>query len=512
MPEVGSHVDFSEGLMRCSCLQVSLVLGTLAVSLAGGIGCTLKSSGTATAGSGGGLGSGEGTGGVSLNTGGGPPPPSGFEAFAECIATGQCTNACPTDSPTTVSGTVYDPAGANPLYGVVVYVPTEPVGAILSGASCYSCESLYTGNPAAIAVTDAEGNFTLQDVPSGNNVPLVIQIGKWRRQMSVPTVTACSNTAVEQGTLTLPKNQSEGDIPSIAIATGGGDTLECLFRRIGIDASEYGPGASGTGRIHIFVGDNGASTSVPAPAACEKLFDSAADLAPYDVVLLSCEGHETTSDGGAPLTPTMLQALYDYAQGGGRVFTSHYQYAWFTPPPFSAQNLAAWTTGPQDYASVNVNAVIETTLPNGGAFPRGVALKTWLGNVGALVDGELPIDRAKYNAVVTAANPASVPWIVSDKEAFPPSQTQYFSADTPFGADAGTQCGRVVYTDIHVGAASTDYNWNGQVVPYGSTVPDGCAAGPLSAQEAALEFMLFDLSACITPASQGAGGVPTPIH
>ena len=498
--------------MRCSCLHFSRIFGMLAVLVASGLGCTLKSSGTATGGSGGSSSTDTGSGGLSFDTGGNTGP-SGFEAYAQCIATGQCAGACPATSPTTLSGTVYDPAGNNPLYGVVVYVPTETPGPISTGSSCYSCESLYTGSPAGFAVTDAAGNFTLQDVPSGNHVPLVIQVGKWRKQLTVPTVTACTNTAIPQGTLTLPKNHSEGDMPSIAIATGGGDTLECLFRRIGIDASEYGPGANGAGRIHIFVGDNGASTSVAAPPAYQKLFDSTADLTPYDVVLLSCEGHETTSDGAsAPLTPTMLQALFDYAQGGGRVFTSHYQYAWFTPPPFSTQNLAAWTTGPQDYVSVNVNAIIETTLPSGGPFPRGVALRTWLGNVGALVDGELPVDRAKYNAVVSAANPASVPWIVSDQQAIPPSQTQYFSADTPFDADAGTQCGRVVYTDIHVGAASTDYSWNGQTVPYRSIVPDGCAEAPLSAQEAALEFMLFDLSACITSASEGAGGVPIHIH
>ena len=56
---------------------------------------------------------------------------------------GACTQTtpCPGGGKTSVSGTVYDPAGQTPLYNVVVYVPNEPLADIPTGASCDTCSS-----------------------------------------------------------------------------------------------------------------------------------------------------------------------------------------------------------------------------------------------------------------------------------------------------------------------------------------------------------------------------------
>lgn len=412
-----------------------------------------------------------------------------------CTYTGGCQSSCPSGSPTTISGKVYDPAVVNPLYDIAVYVPSVPPDPIATGASCYSCDSLYTGQPMASALTDATGTFHVVNAPDGATIPLVVQVGKWRMQYTLNNVVPCIDNVLPDKTLHLPASQSDGDIPNIAVSTGAADSLECLFQRIGLSPAEYVGGSGGAGRLHIYVGTGGANTSPSAPAssATPGLWDSDADLMQYDLVLLSCEGAETLN--------MQQQNLLDYANGGGRIFASHFHYSWFNAGPFATYNLAKWTRGSQSIG--NIRGAIQSTYM-GTAFPKGVAMHDWLLNVGALTNDLLPIDVARHNADVGASNePPSVPWIVQS----PGTATEYFSFDTPIAtqgmssADGGAMCGRVVYSDLHVGGASGDYGQTigtAGTVPPGSIVPTGCANNPLSPQEEALEFMIFDLSACLT--------------
>jgi hypothetical protein len=423
--------------------------------------------------------------------GGGEGEGGGDGAPRTCSGLSCQVHSCPSGS-TTISGTIYDPALNNPLYDIVAYIPNTTPAPFPTGAACVPCDALYTGDPIATALTDASGKFTITNAPDGTNIPLVIQVGKWRKQITIATVTACVDNPQPDKSLSLPKNHTVGDIPDIAISTGGSDTLECLLTRVGVDATEYTPGDTGTGRLHIFQGGSGytgmfgvvPNTTPAAPQSYQSLWDSSTDLLKYDILLLSCEGEETKN--------TNPMALLDYASGGGRVFASHYHYAWFNTGPFAASNLATWTPGNNDMGTINAD--IETTLPSGAAFPKGAALNQWLGNVGALTNGELPILEAKHNADVGVTNTLSTPWIVADTSANPPGATEYFSFDTPLGAKPADVCGRVVYSDLHVGAASND-NPN---LP----VPMDCTPGKLSPQEDALEFMLFDLSSCVIPNSQ----------
>ena len=71
-----------------------------------------------------------------------------------------------------------------------------------------------------------------------------------------------------------------------------------------------------------------------------------------------------------------------------------------------------------------------------------------------------------------------------------PRSIQHFTFNTPIGAPPDKQCGRVVFSQFHVTEA------DGPVIFPDPVFPGVCDDQPLTPQEKALEFMLFDVSAC----------------
>jgi hypothetical protein len=447
------------------------------------------------------------------------------DASSDSIAPGDLPDPnCPAGIHTTVSGLVYDPSFQDPLYNITVFAPkSATLPALPKGASCLSCNALYPAFYGS-AVTDATGHFVVNNVPPGTNVPVVVQTGKWRKEFMIPTVTKCVDNPQPDKTLRLPKNgTTDGNLPDIAISTGKSDSLECLLARIGVDEAEYMPGAGAAGHIHIFFG-NGANTANPAPASYQSLWDQTTDLMRNDVTLLSCEGEET-QDGNAPLQPADQQNLLNYANAGGRVFASHFHYAWFNVGPWTALNLATWY--PTQNAlndGMSFPEDVYTTLLNGGVFPEGIALKQWLGVVNALTNDQLQVYYARHNSdVLPPAGPAatpSQPWIIMDPSVMQmvpagvpvANAAQYFTVDTP--VTMAQKCGRVVYSDLHVsgggGAMEPAFTYFMPDYPEltgsmtGGVVPGECSMHPLTPQEKALEFMIFDLSSCLIPIGQVA--------
>jgi hypothetical protein len=403
---------------------------------------------------------------------------------------------CTGQTPTSIRATVYDPAGVTPLYNVAAYVPNADVSDIATGAACETCATPVSGDPIASALTDAHGEFTMNEgVPAGSNVPLVLQIGKWRRVIELPEVKPCTeNVFDDPQLLRLPRNQSEGHLPKIALTTGDADALECFLRRIGVDDAEF-TNPDGAGRINLYHDTSGAAAyqaggSYPPVATLRASLDT---LKGYDIVLMSCVGSQ--SDGRL-VTAQNKNDLQAYLDGGGRVFLEHYHHAWlrggnesvdiedarkYTPTPFPA--LATWVpdTDPNydgGHAGQEAPYTVDTS------FPKGADFADWLEFVGASPGGHGSINLFDVKHPAMATLPPSQQWI-SDATGVP-----YFSFNTPLSAAPEAQCGRLVHTGIHVGVEALTGDKNG-------AFPSGCKSQALTAQEKALEFLLFDLSSCV---------------
>jgi hypothetical protein len=480
--------------------------------------------------------------------GGAPAPCPG--GGLDCYVAPGCT--------TSLSGTVYDPAGRNPLYNVVVFVPNDPAGAlppITPGThSCNTCD-VSIGDYIAATTTDSHGNFTLTGVPAISHLPLVVQTGKWRREVFLPHATACANTPVAAANSRLPKNHNEGDLPQMALLTGGCDDLGCFMKSMGIDDAEYTAPHAG-GRLDVYQGvgvggaPNGARLSNGVAGNCTgpgcPLWASTKSFEYYDIVILSCECAENTQTK----PPAGVLALHDWLDEGGKVFASHYHYTWFKNGPADFKNVANWL-GPSTADGAG-NFAIDTS------FPKGMTYRDWLSNVGALGrNGTIALNSVATS--VSTVNPPTIRWIYEQTNDAATNDTKYLSFLTPIGgiapvpgADSGapgpgaiaeagadaagdssvdaasageaaapeagpseagpgdarpaemsgpTYCGKAVFTDLHTSSS---------LFSMVNSIPSGCSGAPMTAQQKALEYLFFDLSACVSVDSVPPPALPPP--
>jgi hypothetical protein len=412
------------------------------------------------------------------------PPDAGPACTNLCLQ----QNACAGMNKTSVSGTVLaptDPAvyGApDPLAGAFVYVPNSTVQAFPPGVACQQCSASVTGDPLVFATSAVDGTFKIDNVPCGSNIPLVIQLGRWRRQITIPTVACCANTALNATQTRLPRKQAEGNpndnIPLIAVTTGSADNLECILPKIGIDTSEFTL-PSGTGRVRMYR-DNGINAFGGLPQAT-TLYDSATELAKYDMVIVDCVGSEQTK------TAAQRTAMENYANSGGRIFTSHYGYVWLYDLPSAISFTATATWNPDQQQPPDQDGFIDIS------FPKGQTFANWVYAVGAQAStSTMAVPRITIKTVrhdFDAVNAPAERWVYGTADGNPPSGSNpaiplQYAFNTPLSAAAAQQCGRVLFSDFHVSS--------------GGNFPQ-CTTGPLTPQEKVFEYLIFDLSSCVTP-------------
>jgi hypothetical protein len=402
---------------------------------------------------------------------------------------------CPAGTATTISGVVLAPTPPqfgtpDPIYNALVYVPNAPVLPFGAGATCGMCNGAEaSGKPLINTLSGADGRFVLLDAPVGDNIPLVIQVGRWRRQVVIPRVLPCEDNPLGGELTRLPRNKSEGDIPLTAISTGSADAIECVLRKIGVDDAEFTV-PTGTGRIQIYQ-SNGASFGPGTTPPATELTDNLDTLRKYDMVILECEGMPIVKPAAAK------QNVIDYGNVGGRLFFTHFSYTWlFDVAPF--MDTAVWVApdahGLPNYPTVN-NAPLTGTIDQ--SFPKGLAFAQWLQAVGATnpAPGLIQIFAPRHD--LDAVVPPAQRWITTAT----PATVQHYTFNTPIGLPETQQCGRVLYSDFHV-------NDIGNLT---STFPDECNNNPMTSQEKVLEFMLFDLANCVQPDQKPPMPPPPPV-
>src|SRR5262249_55097140 len=157
-------------------------------------------------------------------------------------------------------------------------------------------------------------------------------------QVVVPEVKECDVTPLVDSELTrLPKNQTEGDIPRIALTTGNCDNLGCMLPKIGIDASEFGNESDGPNKaVHVSKDNNriqGTGVGPPGATIATDLWADAAKMKQYDMLILSCECYEALDNKGGGPDGAAFGAMTNYLAAGGRIFTTDYQYVWYRYSP-----------------------------------------------------------------------------------------------------------------------------------------------------------------------------------
>ena len=381
---------------------------------------------------------------------------------------------------TTISGTAVTAALTNPtpLSGALVFIPNLAAGAKLpplaDGPACSQCATPSSDTIVAAAVTGPDGRFVLRDVPSGTGIPIVVQLGSWRRQTTID-VLPCVDTVLPVGTVRLPRNQSEGDIPLTAVSTGNHDTIECLLRKIGIDDAEF-THPSGTGRIHLYRGTGAViDAATPDESALKGTVNGGGSWGRYRQVLLPCEGAEMLE------TPEGLGNFTDYVNRGGRVLATHFSYVWlFHNGAFA--NIGTFTPGNANPPSPLLTDVV-TSSAAGADFAK------WLATVNALsrpTPPQMQIMAPHADLGALAAGGGAKLWLSS----FSPSTSQAVSIETPILSSPDKSCGRIIFSDFHASVAA----------PVSMTFPGECdPVLTLTAEEKALAFMLFDLTSCTGP-------------
>jgi hypothetical protein len=178
-----------------------------------------------------------------------------------------------------------------------------------------------------------------------------------------------------------------------------------------------------------------------------------------------------------------------YLDGGGRTFATDFFVDWFSPPsaPAADSMVADWPGW--DGATQFLHYFVDTSFPKGQAFGQWLVANSIASLVGTAVQVPLTDTYPDVKASGPPMYPGSTRWIYNARAAGDAANsTSYLSFNTPIGTPTAMQCGRAVFSGVHVS------------LPNGAKLfPNECSGEPkaYAINQRALEFLFFDLSSCV---------------
>ena len=213
----------------------------------------------------------------------------------------------------------------------------------------------------------------------------------------------------------------------------------------------------------------------------------------YDVILFPCQGGEPATTTRPTGSPTRWTNLLNYTNDGGRIFATHYHYDLLDDQRQLHRPTANWNLNDGTWAGrtrrPNIHDFIGQTLPRGRRSPVAQPARR--------VRRDVRPDPRRHHPqrllVRRRARPALDLHDANDRRAAARRDIPlHYTFDTPLAA-APRSAGASSTATSTSRDASNDPT-AGEVFP--AECPD---AGSMTPQEKLLEFMLFDLTSCVSP-------------
>jgi hypothetical protein len=416
--------------------------------------------------------------------GGDPDLAMGGGEGPDLVTGGNCTGLhcqiadCPAGSDTIVTGRLFAPNGRDPVPGAQIYVPDQGLAEFPNSVSCDLCNDV--DGAAASTRTAWDGTFTLPRVPAGASIPIVFQLGRFRRvkYMEVdPCIQQSPPADPNVQGVRLPHRDAEGDagdsIPKIAVGTGDYDQIECVLSRMGIEKFDL-------------YSDRLPGDPPPTIGTLDALLRDGNKLNGYNILVVNCTENEfqaTVSD------PAVKKNLNDFVSKGGRLYITDWAYDVIEQVPefapyvcFEPQSIGPIMCGGGPQTPTGADS---TDAYSNSALVKDDDMAQWLTQFPNVIDNTRHV-QVQYSFVIVNS--------VADAMIYP-TKTWVEGPANQYGVRPMTvtfdynMCGRVHYSTYN-----TEPN---AVVPDNIRFPN-CKPG-FSPQERLLEYLVFEIATCIGP-------------